>query len=411
MAALSPPERLLHDMQAAFDTADVPMSEYTNLDARGLGRLLPPLLVARLTRVLLEETRSQWTRRQDNSNNNKVTFVDATLISRKMHAPVAARKQDALARRSAADAPFSYGYLIINLPCVVKTLINLVLTIVANPSEILLRKITCVHAMLLSGYILCDIPSGGDTASEIFADRSPSRSSPRNAVGGGRDSPGSRGNVPGRSTPPATDPARHAVGEFRPTHVVYLDATADLIVAKREGESARGLDKEAEARIRAEVERYFAEEQTQPETDGSNSAAEMKRASTEQHEGEAPKCVVEGTGTGGDASSGERWMPATASALRDAYGAKTAAIKAEGDGVEALDQHLSGGKIPAFVWMLLGDGVVESEGAQDIATDAEGEENDRTAGATVMSVLASQVAVTNIYFYVGRRPMFGGLLE
>lgn len=58
--ALSPTERLLHDMQAAFEAADVPFSEYPTLDARGLSRLLPSSIVARSARLLLETTWRRW---------------------------------------------------------------------------------------------------------------------------------------------------------------------------------------------------------------------------------------------------------------------------------------------------------------------------------------------------------------
>ncbi|CAM9594694.1 unnamed protein product [Hapterophycus canaliculatus] len=60
LAALPPPDRLLAEIHAAFEAADVPISEYTNLDARGLSRLLPPSIVARSARLLLENTRLQW---------------------------------------------------------------------------------------------------------------------------------------------------------------------------------------------------------------------------------------------------------------------------------------------------------------------------------------------------------------
>lgn len=58
--ALPPTERLLADIQAAFEAADVPMSDYTNLDSGGLARLLSPSIVARSARLLLEEKRTQW---------------------------------------------------------------------------------------------------------------------------------------------------------------------------------------------------------------------------------------------------------------------------------------------------------------------------------------------------------------
>lgn len=60
LATLPPTERLLADVQAAFEAADVPMSDYTNLDAAGLACLLPPSVVARSTRLFLEEKIAQW---------------------------------------------------------------------------------------------------------------------------------------------------------------------------------------------------------------------------------------------------------------------------------------------------------------------------------------------------------------
>lgn len=70
LADLPPAERLMHDMQAAFEAAEVPMTEYTTFDARELSRILPPPLVARAARRLLEETRERWLRR----------YVDKTVV-------------------------------------------------------------------------------------------------------------------------------------------------------------------------------------------------------------------------------------------------------------------------------------------------------------------------------------------
>lgn len=58
--ALPPTERLLADIQAAFEAADVPMSDFNTLDAGALARLLSPSIVARSARLLLKEKRSQW---------------------------------------------------------------------------------------------------------------------------------------------------------------------------------------------------------------------------------------------------------------------------------------------------------------------------------------------------------------
>lgn len=64
LAALPPTERLLADVQAAFEAADVPMSDYTSLDAGGLAGLLPPSVVARSARLFLEENTTRWACRQ-----------------------------------------------------------------------------------------------------------------------------------------------------------------------------------------------------------------------------------------------------------------------------------------------------------------------------------------------------------
>lgn len=64
LAALPPTERLLADVQAAFEAAEVPMSDYTSLDAAGLAWLLPPPVVARSARLFLEEKMAQWSCRR-----------------------------------------------------------------------------------------------------------------------------------------------------------------------------------------------------------------------------------------------------------------------------------------------------------------------------------------------------------
>lgn len=63
LATLPPAERLLHDIGVAFEAADVPMSDYTTLDAEGLARLLPASLIARSARLMLEGARIRWGRR------------------------------------------------------------------------------------------------------------------------------------------------------------------------------------------------------------------------------------------------------------------------------------------------------------------------------------------------------------
>lgn len=64
LEALPPKERLLADVQAAFEAADMPMSEYTALDVGGLARVLSPSIIARAARLVLEEKRLQWTCRR-----------------------------------------------------------------------------------------------------------------------------------------------------------------------------------------------------------------------------------------------------------------------------------------------------------------------------------------------------------
>lgn len=59
-ASLSPANRLLHDIASAVESADVPMSEYATLDARELGRIIPPALLAKAARSLLVQTQHRW---------------------------------------------------------------------------------------------------------------------------------------------------------------------------------------------------------------------------------------------------------------------------------------------------------------------------------------------------------------
>lgn len=166
-----------------------------------------------------------------------------------------------------------------------------------------------------------------------------------------------RGGDSGGSSPPRTAPGQPEVIEYRPTHVIYLDASADFILAQKEQDSGAG-GKEVVAKIKGDLERYFAEEQVPSEADGAGADAlgQNKRQSDLDR--------------GVDEQSGgrERWVPATAKALRDGYAAKTGVIDAERDVsavAEAVDLHLTGGQVPAFIWMLSGNDV-KDEGNDEI---------------------------------------------
>lgn len=182
----------------------------------------------------------------------------------------------------------------------------------------------------------------------------------------------------------ATDVAQSsdvaAVEDFQPTHIVYLDASLEYIVSQQglRGGGTEGAGgaagKEAEAKLRADLERYFAEEQQQADTQSDNKGGD------------------DGVGGGGNSDSsrreGERWIPATARALQERYAITAAAIDAEGEGeddggeggvsvsgvVSAVDQHLCGGEVPAFVGMLSGGSGGASSAVEEGGSSAEEEE-------------------------------------
>lgn len=166
---------------------------------------------------------------------------------------------------------------------------------------------------------------------------------------------------------------------FRPTHVVYLDASLEHIVEQQGLGEAGGGGKEAEAKLRARLERYFAQEQqaeTLEATDSTSTenvhSGEKQRPSKSNGPGSKEKTAPGeevGVHRNGDHSRDEgRWIPATATALQDRYAIKVHAINSEDGGggegdasdvvVTAVDEHICGGEVPAFVWMLSGgDGV------------------------------------------------------
>lgn len=255
-----------------------------------------------------------------------------------------------------------------------------------------------------SGYVLCNIPSHGDVAAEIFGDdppQSPQQSSKGSTAttttatgtaGSGRRSsstPPTAASPPaaGVSVADAAQPDDDAVEYFQPTHVVYLDASLEHIVSQQglRGGGAEGgggaAGKEAEAKLRADIERYFAEEEqqqlredTQPDTKGNG----------EEEAG--------GDGNGDSSRrEGERWIPATARALQERYAIKAAAIDAEGGGedgggvsvsrvVGAVNQHLCGGEIPAVVKMLSGGGAGSAEEQGESPADEKMERQEIAGG-------------------------------
>lgn len=106
-----------------------------------------------------------------------------------------------------------------------------------------------------------------------------------------------------------------------------------------------------------DLERYFTEERKQPEAE---SVPPETASGQQQVEGDKEDNLDESHGTRGS------WIPATAKALRDDFGAKTNAVDAEQDlvgVVDAVDLHLTGGEVPACVWML-SENASEVDGAE-----------------------------------------------
>eukprot|EP00904_Undaria_pinnatifida_P014095 jgi/Undpi1/9816/HiC_scaffold_27.g12270.m1 len=352
--ALSPPERLLHDVQAAFEAADKPISEYTSLDAEGLARVLSPSIVARATRLLLGDTRGQWGRRRVHENQ---FFYRANL-----------------------RAP---------------------------------------------GYILCNIPSRADAASDIFGNPLVT-SEPLLSEFSGIDAKssdaklGGEGGDDAQSTPAANNRPLPEAEEMMPTHVVYLDATVEYILAQRgeDGEGGEvggggggggsrggkggggarggggggggggnggrgkidsgsggaggggggGGESETLQKLRSEIERYFVEEkkETGPRG-GADSTVAIAAPGKGKKKGESLSDGFDGREN--TSAPQESWIPATAGVLRDRYMAKTAVVVDNGEGggasglVDAVCMQLTGGQVPAFVWMLSGGDEEQEEGS------------------------------------------------
>lgn len=197
------------------------------------------------------------------------------------------------------------------------------------------------------------------------------------------------------------------MGEFRPTHAVYLDATADFIAAAitaQQGGDAGlggggGGGKDTEATVRSDLERYFSEEQKQ--LDAEDAAALLAAESDSKNknpEGGEPNnskdshARILGSGLDDENTTAPRprWIPATIRTLQRKFPANTEVIDAEQEDlsrvVDAVDLHLAGGEVPAFVWMLGGgDGRGDNEtgdiGNAAKAEDIEGAEGKRNAFA------------------------------
>lgn len=154
-----------------------------------------------------------------------------------------------------------------------------------------------------------------------------------------------------------------------------------------------GLGREAEAKLRGDIERYFAQEQhtEQPETTGGGTMpigtasppGEQQRTDDNRSSNAKHNAGGGETGTAaddnGNRDTGEEqgWIPATARALQHRFLIKAQAVDieaAETDGdvsgvVDAVHDHLCGAEIPAFVWMLRGDNV-------DVDVDVEADEGE-----------------------------------
>lgn len=169
--------------------------------------------------------------------------------------------------------------------------------------------------------------------------------------------------------------------DLNPTHVVYLDASPDFIVSRRRGRLVEGMEeKDDGTKIRGELDRYFAEEGKQQGSDTSIDALTPTK-----------DAVRKEPDSGGDADNtgkrehdtppnpGRGWLPATAKALRDGYGANIIAVDADVDTSELVDEvdlYLTRGKPPAFIWMLSRDAdhedECENDGDMDGSTREEG---------------------------------------
>lgn len=81
LESLTPLERLFHDIQTAFEDNNIPMVEYSTLDAGKLARLLPIPLVAKSTRLFLEKTKPRWSRRWADGKQISLPFHYKILVS------------------------------------------------------------------------------------------------------------------------------------------------------------------------------------------------------------------------------------------------------------------------------------------------------------------------------------------
>ncbi len=291
------------------------------------------------------------------------------------------------------------------------------------------------HRTAFSGYILCDLPAHGDVAFEIFGDRpaSPPQQAaqtsdtaaasatdaaagaarPKSRGGGGEGSDGS--SSPSTSANPASaaaagvtagqpDEIRAGIinGMYRPTHVVYLDASLEYILAQQERRGEAGAaggagGKDPKAKLRDDLERYFAQEQQQQQgelPDGGSTPVEKTAApggkqpqSNAGPSGGERKVGSVGTGDGAGGRAEGRWVPATARVLEDLLKVEVEVVDVEGAGggggsgdgdapgaavVSAVDNHLCGGEVPAFVAMLSEGGHGEATAADAVASGAEG---------------------------------------
>lgn len=299
---------------------------------------------------------------------------------------------------------------------------------------------------------MSDIPSRGDAISEIFSDFSVSRQTSHPNIGGLTDgtnsssSNGSTGSGGGEavgesnrgagvtcSSPnPTTPQVETETYTFRPTHVVYLGATAEYLLGEGKAVAAAsavstarqggcespptagaiggvgegGVDSEAQNKAQLEeIERYFEAEKSSrinnPQLvntleDSSVVGIELSShqgkgdgddgSIAEEHNlfsnyGKRPRdnsssnnSINSGTTTA--ASKQKRpWLPATAVALRDTLGAKANAVNVEqyqslGGLIDAVGVYLTGGQIPALVWMLGENGrETEIEGGAGVDND------------------------------------------
>lgn len=214
-----------------------------------------------------------------------------------------------------------------------------------------------------SGFVLTDIPSGGEAISELLAE--PLARSKGTNKDDGHSGPES-GIVTGRHfLSPSSCPAAER-GVHAPTHVVYLDTTAANLLGAHEGSGGKlAPNHDQETKILEEMERYFEAESV------SMSGSISKSGVDTSGDGNIGGDLDHGGDKQAQETGNGQWLPATAFALRDVLGVETGVVKSEADFervFDAVDMHLTGGETPGFVRMFAED---DGEGSGDMIPGVE----------------------------------------